>query len=71
MDRMIKEINDYLSREPSLRMSWIQKLTPLYAVVWFDKGDMKDYEIVTFGQVVYNGKEEMFKKFDYNLKRPE
>ncbi len=71
MDKMIECINDYLSREPDVRMSWIQVLTPLYAVVWFDKDNVKDYEIVTFGQVVYNGKEEMFKKFEYNLKRPE
>ena len=71
MDKMISDINDFLRREPTLRMSWIQRLTPLYAVVWFDKGDLKDYETVTFGRVVYDGEEQSFKKFDYCLERPE
>lgn len=71
MEKMINEINDHLRRNPDLRMSWIQVLTPLYAVVWFDKGDTKDYETVTFGLVVFDGKEQIFKRFDFCEKRPE
>lgn len=71
MEKMINEINDYLRRNPELRMSWIQVLTPVYAVVWFDRGDIEDYETVTFGRVILDGKEEIFKKFEFCAKRPE